>query len=64
MICPNCGRDIPDGSVCPCTLQSTPLSDNPALNIVKTIGSSPLFLVMTIFLSLSTLFTILSRGAQ
>ncbi|MCI8384931.1 MAG: hypothetical protein HFE95_00615 [Acutalibacter sp.] len=62
MICPNCGRDIPDGSVCPCTLQSTPLSDNPALNIVKTIGSSPLFLVMTIFLSLSTLFTILSSA--
>lgn len=62
MICPNCGRDIPDGSVCPCTLQPTPLSDNPALNTVKTIGSSPLFLVMVIFLSLSTLFTIFSSA--
>lgn len=62
MICPNCGRDIPDGTVCPCTLQPVPLSDNPALNTVKTIGSSPMFLVMAIFLSISTLFTIFSSA--
>lgn len=62
MICPNCGRDIPDGSVCPCTLQPMPLSDNPALDTVKAVGSSPLFLAMAIFLSLSTLCTILSSA--
>lgn len=62
MICPNCGRDIPDGTVCPCTLQPPPLSDNPAMNVIKTIGSSPLFLGMAVLLSLSTLFTIFSSA--
>lgn len=62
MICPNCGREIPDGTVCPCTLQPAPLSDNPALNVVKTIGSSPLFLAMTILLSVSTLLVIFSSA--
>lgn len=62
MICPNCGREIPDGTVCPCTLQPAPLSDNPALNAVKTVGSSPLFLTMVIFLSLSTLLVIFSSA--
>ncbi|WP_322173696.1 hypothetical protein [Acutalibacter caecimuris] len=60
MICPNCGREIPDGTICPCTLQPAPLSDNPALNVVKAIGSSPLFLAMAICLSLSTLLVIFS----
>lgn len=62
MICPNCGREIPDGTVCPCTLEmSQPaLSENPALNVIKTIGSSTLFLVMAILFSASALLTILS----
>lgn len=60
MICPNCGREIPDGTVCPCTLAPPALSDNPALNVVKTVGSSPLFLAMTILFSISALLTILS----
>ncbi len=25
MICPNCGREIPDGTVSPCMLESQPL---------------------------------------
>ncbi|RKJ41430.1 hypothetical protein D7X94_03840 [Acutalibacter sp. 1XD8-33] len=62
MICPNCGRNIPDGTVCPCTLEAPPplLSDNPAVNVVKTIGSSPLFLTMAILFSASALLTVFS----
>lgn len=62
MICPNCGREIPDGAVCPCALEAIkpPLSDNPAVNAIKTIGSSGLGLALTIFLSLSALLSIFS----
>lgn len=62
MICPNCGRNIPDGTVCPCTLEAPPpmLSDNPAVNVVKTIGSSPLFLTMAVLFSASALLTVFS----
>lgn len=62
MICPNCGREIPDGTVCPCSLQPAPLSDNPALNAIKTAGSSSLFIAMTILLSISTLLVIFSSA--
>ena len=62
MICPNCGREIPDGTVCPCTLEApAPMySENPALNAIKAIGSSSLFLAMTVLFSVSALLTILS----
>lgn len=61
MICPNCGREIPDGTVCPCTLGTAPaLSDNPALNALKTIGSSPLFLALAALFSATALLTIFS----
>lgn len=62
MICPKCGREIPDGTVCPCSLevQAPVLSDNPALNALKTVGSSPLFLAMAVLFSLSALLTIFS----
>lgn len=51
MICPNCGRNIPDGSVCPCSLGGAMLSSNPALNAIKTIGSSSRFLVAAILMT-------------
>lgn len=60
MFCPKCGREIPDGTVCPCTLEQPQLSDNPALNALKTVGSSPLFLAMAVLFSLSALLTIFS----
>lgn len=60
MICPKCGREIPDGTVCPCTLAAPALSDNPALNVLKTIGSSPLFLALAALFSASALLTIFS----
>ena len=60
MICPKCGREIPDGTVCPCTLERPPLSDNPALNALKTVGSSPLFLALAVLMSLSALLTVFS----
>ncbi len=51
MICPNCGRNIPDGSVCPCSTGGPALSSNPALNAIKTIGSSSRFLVAAILMT-------------
>lgn len=48
MICPKCGREIPDGTVCPCSMGGPVLSSNPALNVIKTIGSSSMFLTAVI----------------
>lgn len=61
MICPKCGRNIPDGSVCPCSYNTPVLSSNPAVNTLKTIGSSPLFLVVSILLSITPVLTIASQ---
>lgn len=60
MFCPNCGREIPEGTVCPCTVSVQPpaLSSNPALNIIKTIGSSKVFLSAAIIYSASVLISI------
>lgn len=67
MICPNCGREIPDGTVCPCMLENQPLqpalSDNPAVNALKTVGSSPMSLALAILFSASALLSILSAAA-
>lgn len=67
MICPNCGREIPDGTVCPCMLEGQSmqpaLSDNPAVNVLKTVGSSPMSLALAILFSLSALLSILSTAA-
>lgn len=62
MICPNCGREIPDGTICPCALEAAapPLSDNPAVNVIKTAGSSGLGLALAVLLSLSALLAIFS----
>lgn len=60
MICPKCGREIPDGTVCPCQLEVPALSDNPALNTLKTIGSSPMFLAMAVLFSISALLNVFS----
>ncbi len=58
MICPKCGRNIPDGSLCPCSAGPV-LSSNPALNALKSIGSSPLFAGAAVLFSLSTLFSLM-----
>lgn len=60
MICPKCGRSIPDGTICPCSM-AQPLSSNPAVNTLKTLGSSPLFLVFAILMSLAPLLSILGQ---
>ncbi len=63
MICPNCGREIPDGTICPCTLEAPPpLSDNPAVNAMKTVGSSGLFLALAILFSASALLAVFSSA--
>lgn len=59
MICPKCGREIPDGTVCPCSAGAPALSSNPAVNIVKTMGSSPLFLVAVILFTASTVLNLI-----
>lgn len=63
MICPNCGREIPDGTICPCALEAMappPLSDNPAVNVIKTVGSSGLGLALAVLVSVSALLSIFS----
>lgn len=60
MICPKCGRTVPDGAQCPCSVGTPVLSSNPALNVIKTIGSSPLFLALAVLLSLSAVLSIFS----
>lgn len=62
MICPKCGRTIPDGSVCPCTYSAPALSSNPAVNTLKTLGSGTLFLVLCILFTLTPVLSILSSA--
>ena len=63
MICPKCGRTFPDGTQCPCG--APVLSSNPAVNIIKTVGSSPLFLAATILYSVMILLNLFtSFGAS
>ena len=57
MQCPKCGREIPYGTVCSCSA-NTPLSSNPAVNVLKTIGSSPLFLTAAVLYSVATLISV------
>lgn len=61
MICPRCGRNIPDGSVCPCSYGSPVLSSNPAVNALKTLGSSTLFLVAAILLTASPVLSVVGQ---
>lgn len=60
MICPKCGREIPDGTVCPCSVGTPMLSSNPAVNVIKKIGSSPLFLTAVILYSVTLVLTFIS----
>lgn len=59
MVCPNCGRTIPDGTLCPCSSGSPFFSSNPAVNLIKTIGASRQFLVMSVVYSVCVLLEIL-----
>lgn len=58
MFCPNCGREIPDGTVCPCTYEQPALSTNPVLHSIKSLGSSNLYLAMTICATVAVVFTV------
>lgn len=58
MICPKCGNSVPDGTPCPCG--APVLSTNPALQVLKTVASSPRFLALAILLSVSTVFSIIA----
>ena len=60
MVCPRCGRMLPDGAQCMCSQAEVVLSSNPAVNILKKIGSSPMFLVAAICYSASILLSLLS----
>lgn len=58
MICPKCGRNNPDGMACPCGAPL--LSSNPAVNLIKTLGSSPLFLAAAILATAAPVLFILA----
>ena len=60
MVCPRCGRMLPDGAQCMCFQAEVVLSSNPAVNILKKVGSSPMFLVAAICHSASILLSLLS----
>lgn len=60
MLCPNCGREIPDGTVCPCMGGSSALSSNPAVNVIKSIGSSTIFLVLAILSTVSVVLSVIT----
>ena len=63
MMCPKCGRTFPDGTQCPCGAPT--LSSNPAVNLIKTLGSSNKFLAAAILTSVMVLFSIMaSMGSQ
>lgn len=58
MICPKCGRVVPDGTQCPCG--APVLSSNPAVNLIKTLGSSPKFLAAAVLYTVTLVFSILT----
>lgn len=60
MICPKCGRVVPDGTQCPCSSGAPMLSSNPAVNVIKTVGSSTLFMVFALLYSISVVFSIIT----
>lgn len=63
MQCPKCGREIPDGTLCPCSYGQPMLSDNPAVNAIKLSGSSGLFLAAAVLYSIAVLLMIFSSVA-
>lgn len=60
MFCPKCGREIPDGSVCPCSYEQPLLSANPAVNAIKSSGSSSLVLAALILGTVTRLVSVLT----
>lgn len=58
MFCPKCGSPMQEGRPCPCGAPM--LSSNPAVNILKTVGSSTVFLMAAIFYTLEVLVTLVS----
>ena len=59
MICPKCGRNVPDGAVCPCSMGAPALSSNPALHVIKTVGSSGRFLAAAALMTAVPLLSII-----
>lgn len=60
MICPNCGKIVPDGVSCTCTIPTGgPYSSNPAVNLIKTIGASQTFLAAIILTGAAALLSLI-----
>lgn len=58
MLCPKCGRMLPDGVPCPC---GAPLrSTNPAVNLIKTLGVSAKLLAAAVLYSAVVFLGLLS----
>ena len=58
MLCPKCGQYNPEGVACPCGAPL--LSSNPAVNVLKTLGSSGRFLTIAILATAIPLCAILA----
>lgn len=62
MLCPKCGQYNPEGVACPCGAPL--LSSNPAVNVLKTLGSSGRFLAMAILATAIPLCAILAASGM
>ena len=62
MLCPKCGQYNPEGVACPCGAPL--LSSNPAVNVLKTLGSSGRFLTMAILATAIPLCAILAASGM
>ena len=64
MICPKCGHEISAGAPCPYCGHTVKLySSNPAVNVLKSVGASPKFLVATIAYSLMVVLSLFSMSS-
>lgn len=61
MVCPNCGRQIINGNQCPC-INEGQHSPNPAINLLKTEGTSGKFLIGLIALTVARILYFFTSG--
>ena len=62
MICPKCGNNIPEGAACPYCGAQPLYSSNPAVNILKTIGASKIFMWAAICYTVAVVLGVLGAG--
>ena len=63
VFCKNCGKNLTQPAV-PVKAAKPPLSNNPVLNVIKKVASSPLFLVAIIAYSVQILGSVITAAAS